>query len=153
MRLGVLAQIHLQEMEEGGPGWLLWLRTACPSLFLRGVWVICPTRRLLSPSLQVEPPRDLHKGSQPGIGSAQNCHSPQPCSADRTPSRRGLPAAGGAAEADPGADTPGAGAEVERYASLTSPDIPSEADTQSGRTGCSVELLWRFPPAWSPGGT
>ncbi|XP_049469329.1 dnaJ homolog subfamily C member 17 isoform X4 [Panthera uncia] len=85
----------------------------CPGCLLLWIWVICPTRRLLSPSLQVEPPRDLHKVSQTGIGSAQNCHSPQPRSADRTPSRRGFPAAGGTTEADPGADTPGTGAEVE----------------------------------------
>lgn len=47
------------------------------STFFYGIWVICPAHRLLSPSLQVEPPRDLYKVSQPGIGSAQNCH-PQP---------------------------------------------------------------------------
>uniref|UniRef100_A0A9L0KBT3 DnaJ heat shock protein family (Hsp40) member C17 n=1 Tax=Equus asinus TaxID=9793 RepID=A0A9L0KBT3_EQUAS len=74
------------------------------------------SKRLLSPTLQVEPPRDLYKVSQPGIGSAQNCHPPNPCSADRTPARRGFPAAAGAAAVDPGADPPGTGAEVERKA-------------------------------------
>ncbi|XP_008568467.1 PREDICTED: dnaJ homolog subfamily C member 17 isoform X1 [Galeopterus variegatus] len=63
----------LQEEGEDGPGWLWWLGEAW-SFHLLGIWVICPTHRLLSPSLQVESPRDLCKVSQPEIGSAQNYH-------------------------------------------------------------------------------
>ncbi|XP_008568468.1 PREDICTED: dnaJ homolog subfamily C member 17 isoform X2 [Galeopterus variegatus] len=50
----------LQEEGEDGPGWLWWLGEAW-SFHLLGIWVICPTHRLLSPSLQVESPRDLCK--------------------------------------------------------------------------------------------
>ena len=64
----------------GGRGWwnsrLLW--RACPSHL--SLWDLGRLSRpqVAEPSLQVERPRDLCKVSQPGIGSAQNCHPPQP---------------------------------------------------------------------------